>query len=70
MRAHLDHGKLRAARSFEHVQVAIGIARVEGLHRRGNQKVALAGVADSLPFCGMTGAVNLVHGMRHVIAQA
>ena len=69
MRAHLNDGKLCALRRLDHVQVAIRIARVKRLDRCGYQKIALSRVANALSACGVAGAVNLMHGMRHVIAE-
>ena len=65
----LDEGELRAAGDLEHVQVTIAVAGVEGLDRRGDQEVALAGVADTFAASGAAGSVDLVHGMRHVIGE-
>ncbi|SPE26885.1 hypothetical protein SBA5_560051 [Candidatus Sulfotelmatomonas gaucii] len=67
--AYLDEGKLGAARGFDHVQIAVGVARVKGLDRDGDEEVAPAGVTDSFAAGGVADAVNLVHGMRHVIGE-
>ena len=67
--ANTDDGELGAAAGLDHVQIAVAVARVEGLDCGGDQEVALPGVADSFAARGVADAVDLVHGMRHVIAE-
>ncbi len=67
--AQLDYGELGAARGFDHVQIAVGIAGVEGFDRNGNEEVALPGVADAFSLGGMAGAIHFMHGVRHVIGE-
>ena len=68
--ADADDGELRAAGGLDHVQVAIAVAGVEGLHGCGNQEITLSGAADAFAASGVAGSVDLVHGMRHVIRES
>jgi hypothetical protein len=65
----LNQREFRAARGFNHVQIAIGVAGVEGFDRDGDEKVAHAALTDTLAPGVMTHAVNLMHGMGHVIRE-
>lgn len=64
-----DDGELRASGDLKHVEVAVGVAGVEGFDWNSDQKLALPGVADALAFGGVANAVDLMHGMRHVIGE-
>lgn len=68
--AHADDGELRAACGLDHVQVAIAVARVEGLYGCGNQEITLAGVADPFTASSMADSIDFVHWVRHVIAES
>src|ERR1035438_7124776 len=46
-RAHADEGELPAARHLQHVKIAVAVPRVEGLHRRRDQEIALSGLANA-----------------------
>ena len=67
--AHLDDGELRAASGLDHVQVAIAVAGVEALDGCRDQEITLAGVAHTFAASGVAGAIDLVHGVRHVIGE-
>jgi len=49
-RAHEDHGELGSPRDLEHVKVAVAVSGVERLDGHADQEIALAGVANALPF--------------------
>ena len=65
-----DHGKLSAAGGLDHVEIAVAVAGVEGFDRDGDEEITLPGVADSFAFGGMADAIDLVHGVRHVIGES
>ena len=62
-------GNCAPRRRLDHVQIAVGVAGVEGLDRDGDEEVAPAGVADAFTAGCVADAVDLVHGMRHVVAE-
>src|SRR5450631_760335 len=68
--AHRDHGELRAARYLEHVQVAVAVSRIKGLHGYRHQKIALSLVTHALAAGGMADAVSLVQRVRDVIRES
>ena len=68
-RAHRDHGKFRAARDLDHVQIAVAVPGIERLYRHGDQKVALSLVANAFASRGMADAFGLMQRMRNVISQ-
>ena len=64
-----DQRELRAAGHLQHVQVAVAVPRIEGLHRGRNQEIALSGMANALPARRMTDAVGVMQGMRYMISE-
>jgi hypothetical protein len=51
------------------VEVAVGVARVEGLDGGGDEEVTLAVMADAFAAGGAADAVDLVEGVGHVIGE-
>jgi len=69
MSADGDHGKFSAARDLNHVEVAITVAGVEGLHGNGDEEVALSGMTGSLPAGGVADAIGLIKRVRDVVGE-
>lgn len=68
-RANDDHGKLCAAGYLDHMEIAVAVARIEGLHWYGDQKVALPVMANSFATHLMADAFRLVKRMRHMVGE-
>lgn len=68
-KANLDDGELHAAGGLDHVQVAVAVAGIEGLDGCGDEEVTLTFVAYTFSTSSVTGAIDLVHRMRHVIGE-
>jgi hypothetical protein len=64
-----DERELCTAGDLKHVEVAIGVAGVEGLDGNGEEEIALAAVADAFSFGGVTYTIDLMNGMGHVIGE-
>jgi len=64
-----DDGELCAPGDLKHVEVAVGVAGVEGFDWNGDKELALPGMANALSFGGVTDTVDLMHRMRHVIGE-
>jgi hypothetical protein len=52
------------------MEIAVAVARVEGLHGHRNEEVALSGVADALATSGVADAVGLMKRMRNVVGES
>jgi len=69
-RTHGNHRKLPAERHLQHVQIPVGVARIERLDRNRDQEVALTGLARTSASSRVADAIGVVERVRHVIRQS
>jgi len=68
-KANGDERELSAAGDLEHVEVAVGVAGVEGFYRGGQEELTDAEVADALAAGGVADAIDLMQRVGHVVGE-
>lgn len=64
-----DEGEVGSADDLEHVEIAVGVAGVEGFDRNGEEEVALQGLTDAFASRGVADAIDFVERMGHVVVE-
>jgi len=64
-----DEGEVGTAGDLKHVEIAVGVAGVEGFDRDGEEEIALEGLADAFASRGVADAIDFVERVGHVVGE-